>query len=75
MTRVIVISKQTAYSKYIVDQADAQAEYLIAQGDPSVARWQDAHDAHERTMETVLSVLHRLGVEVWNVRGAHLAFD
>ncbi|MGC4091763.1 MAG: NAD(+)/NADH kinase [Polyangiaceae bacterium] len=73
--RVIVVSKRTAYTRFVVEQGDPRAKQLLRRNDPSVASWAAAHQEHERTLETVEKVLDRAGVQALWVWRAHAMFD
>lgn len=73
--RVIVVSKQSAYAKFVEEDRDPRVRALVRRADPSVRRWKHAHQEHVRTLETVESVLAALGMKSWILRGPHVAFD
>lgn len=75
MTRVVVVSKRTAYRRYVLEQEDPRAKQLLARRDPSVATWRRAHDEHRRTVEAVRECVEGLGVKATFVRGAHQRID
>ncbi|MFZ5896459.1 MAG: NAD(+)/NADH kinase [Myxococcota bacterium] len=74
-TRVIVVSKRTAYSRFVEDERDPRAKALLRKRDPSVSSWADSHQEHLRTLETVERVLDRAGVQAMWIRRAHAMFD
>ncbi|HYO95181.1 MAG TPA: NAD(+)/NADH kinase [Polyangiaceae bacterium] len=74
-TRVIVVAKRTAYSRFVEDERDPRAKSLLRRRDPSISSWIDSHREHERTLEVVKKVLDGLGVQALWVRRAHAAFD
>ncbi len=73
--RVIVVAKRTAYSRYFDEGQDPRINELLGRGDPSVRRWQKAHDDHTRTVERVRQILERHGVESWVLYGPQSEFD
>lgn len=74
-SRVIVCAKRSAYRRFVEDEQDPRARNLLRRRDPSVASWVQAHKDHVRTLDSVLEVLHRLGVRVVFIERAHVAFD
>lgn len=74
-SRVIVVAKRTAYTRFVVEGRDPRAKLLIRRHDPSVAHWASAHADHQRTLETVERVLERAGVQVMWVWRARAMFD
>ncbi len=73
--RVIVITKRSAYSRFIEQERDPRARRLLAKHDPTVSRWPRAHRAHMRTVELVVRELERLGATITLVRRAHASFE
>jgi NAD+ kinase len=73
--RVIVVTKRSAYSRFIEQERDPRATRLLASRDPTVVRWPRAHREHMRTVEVVVRELERLGADVTVVRRAHASFD
>lgn len=63
MSSVIVVAKTTAYAEHVLQRRDPEAIRLLDAGDPSVARWRQAHSDHERTLGSVLTALARFGVD------------
>jgi NAD+ kinase len=74
-TRVIVVIKRSAFSRFIEQERDPRAKRMLRRGDPTVARWPRAHREHQRTVELVVSELERLGADVTVVRRSHGAFE
>ena len=73
--RVIVVEKRTAYGRFVEEERDPRARSLVRRKDPSVLSWLEGHREHQRTLETVKSVLTRLRVHVHWVKRAHAQFD
>jgi NAD+ kinase len=73
MSDVIVVAKRTAYAQHVLERRDPDAIALLDAGDPSVARWRQAHADHEQTLGRVLEILGRLGLG-HVVLPAHTAF-
>jgi NAD+ kinase len=73
--RVVVITKRTAYRRFIEDERDPRAQALLKNHDPAVKNWLVAHRAHARTLDTVLASLEKTGAQVMLVERAHAAFD
>jgi NAD+ kinase len=73
--RVIVVTKRSAYSRFIEQERDPRARRLLARRDPAVVRWPVAHREHMQTVEVVVRELERLGADVTVVRRAHASFD
>ena len=73
--RVVVVTKQTAYQRRVEEQRDPRAMQLMEQGDPTVSRWLQAHEDHQRTLQEVERCLTRLGAKVWRVEGPLSRFD
>lgn len=73
--RVIVVAKRSAYSKFVEEDGDPRARELVRRSDPSVRRWQRAHDDHLSTIAQVSRTLEELRVRTWTVYGPQNAFD
>ena len=73
--RVVVVSKRTAYSRYVEEERDPRARQLLRRRDPAVARWREAHREHVRTLAEVERVLRKLGARVWVLQGPRVVFD
>lgn len=54
---------------------DPRAISLLARQDPVVARWQNAHSAHTRTLDQVIESLDRLGARAVLLSRPHAEFD
>jgi len=54
---VIVVTKQTSYSKYIenTDNIFQEVRDMVRRGDPAVARWKASHESHSKTLDIVRS--------------------
>jgi NAD+ kinase len=54
---VIVITKQTSYSRYVQNTESTnvfqEIKEMVERGDPAVARWKASHEAHSRTLDIV----------------------
>ena len=72
---VFVAAKRSQYKKYVEDMHDPRALALIARHDPAVARWQDAHESHTRTLSKVLDLLDRCGARVVLLSRPHAEFE
>ncbi|OQX67739.1 MAG: hypothetical protein B6A08_13730 [Sorangiineae bacterium NIC37A_2] len=72
---VIVVAKRSQLARLHEGLLDARAQRLIRTGHEAVKKWIPAHDEHERTLETVMQKLERLGANVLLLRGASAAFD
>ena len=72
---VIVVSKRTAYRRFVEDERDPHVRELLRRRHPSVARWIDAHREHVRTLARVERALRKLGARVWVLQGPRIAFD
>jgi NAD+ kinase len=73
--KVVIVTKRTAIERFVEEGKDPRVAKLLRRSDPSVRRWQRAHDDHLRTLERVERVLERLGAQTWLVRGAGGRFD
>lgn len=73
--RVVVVTKRSAYGRYVEDENDPLVRSLLRKRDPAVARWRAAHREHVRTLDAVLAALDKLGVRTTLVRRPHAAFD
>jgi NAD+ kinase len=73
--RVIVVSKRTAYARFVEEEGDPRAKQLLRRRDPSVATWADSHQEHLRTLEQVEKILDKAGVQAMWVWRAHAMFD
>jgi len=61
--RVIVVSKRTAFRRFVEEEDDPRARNLLKKRDPSVATWLASHREHSRTLEEVERVLQRVGAK------------
>ncbi len=75
MTRVVVVAKRSSYDRYVVEENDAHVRGLLKRGDPVVKRWRRAATDHQRSLDEVERVLHRLGVHYVLVRNPNAQFD
>jgi len=54
---VIVVTKQTSYSRYVQNTESTnvfqEIREMVERGDPAVARWKASHEAHSRTLDIV----------------------
>jgi NAD+ kinase len=73
--KVIIVAKRTALDRFLEEGRDPRIERLLERSDPSVRRWQPAHDDHKGTLALVQRTLAKLGAEVWTVHGAGGRFD
>ncbi len=73
--RVIVVAKRTAYTRFVVDERDPRAKQLLRRRDPTVAHWADAHQEHQRSLDTVRQVLDRAGVQALWIWRKQAIFD
>ncbi len=73
--RVVVVSKITAYSRYVDEERDPRVLELLRKRDPAVHGWQKSHREHMKTLEEVERVLSRLGASVMLVGRAQAVFD
>jgi NAD+ kinase len=72
---VFVAAKRSQYKKHIEDTHDPRALALIERHDPVVARWQDAHESHTRTLARVLECLEKCGARAILLSKPHAEFD
>jgi NAD+ kinase len=72
---VFVAAKRSQYKKHIEDMHDPRALALLERHDPVVARWQDAHQAHTRTLSRVFEYLEKWGARVVVLSRPHAEFD
>jgi len=72
---VFVAAKRSQYKKHVEDTHDPRALALIERHDPVVARWQDAHESHTRTLARVLECLEKCGARAILLSKPHAEFD
>jgi len=72
---VVVVAKRSMYERFIQEQRDPRAVSLFQRQDISVARWQKAHLAHQRTLKHVQRILRALGAKITVLRGPGVMFD
>lgn len=72
---VVVIAKRSMYERFIQERRDPKAIALFQRRDVSVARWRQAHVAHQRTLRQVQRTLRALGAKITVLRGPGLVFD
>lgn len=63
------------YERFIQERHDPKAIALFQRRDVSVARWRQAHLAHERTLRAVQQTLRALGAKITVLRGPGSVFD
>lgn len=63
------------YERFIQEGRDPKAIALFQRRDISVARWRQAHIAHQRTLQHVQRTLRALGAKITILRGPGLIFD
>jgi NAD+ kinase len=73
--RVIVVAKRSAYGRFLEEGEDPRIRELLRRGDPSVKRWQKAHDDHMRTIDRVQETLDQHGAVSWVLHGPQTEFD
>ncbi len=72
---VFVAAKRSQYKKHVEDMHDPRAMALLERHDPVVARWQDAHESHTRTLARVLDCLDKCGARAVLLSRPHAEFD
>jgi NAD+ kinase len=72
---VFVAAKRSQYKKHVEDMHDPRAMALLERHDPVVARWQDAHQSHTRTLARVLDCLDKCGARAVLLSRPHAEFD
>jgi NAD+ kinase len=72
---VFVAAKRSQYKKHVEDMHDPRAMALLQRHDPVVARWQDAHESHTRTLARVLDCLDKFGARAVLLSRPHAEFD
>ncbi len=60
---VLVVYKKSAYQRFVVEKKDARVQKLLADDDPTVRRFRDAHDSHVGTVEEARAILKKLGAK------------
>jgi NAD+ kinase len=60
--KIIVVTKKTSYSKYILDQNDEETKLLISDNNPAVAQWISSHDSHMRTLDYVVNEIQKQNI-------------
>lgn len=63
------------YERFIQERRDPKAVALFQRHDVSVARWRQAHLAHQKTLKAVQQTLRRLGAKLMVLRGPGVVFD
>jgi NAD+ kinase len=72
---VVVVAKRSMYERFIQDRRDPKAVSLFQRQDISVARWRQAHLAHQRTLKHVQQTLRALGAKITVLLGPGVVFD
>jgi NAD+ kinase len=72
---VVVVAKRSMYERFIQERRDPKAVSLFQRHDISVARWRQAHLAHQRTLKHVQLTLRALGARITVLRGPGVVFD
>jgi len=73
--RVIVVAKRTSYQRFVEEEGDPRASWLVKTKDPAVRSWLTAHAEHKGTLALVMKELARVGAQSLLLRRAHAAFD
>jgi len=60
--RVLVISKKSSYQRLVRERRNRRIARLLASGDRTVDRLEQAHEDHQRSVEHTREVLRELGV-------------
>lgn len=63
------------YEHFIQERSDPKAVALFQRQDISVARWRQAHLAHQRTLQQVQRTLRALGARLMVLRSPGVVFD
>jgi len=63
------------YERFIQERSDPKAVALFQRHDISVARWRQAHLAHQRTLKQVQHILRALGARLMVLRSPGVVFD
>lgn len=61
--RVLVVYKKSAYQIYALERRNKHIKQLILENHSSVRHMAKAHEAHERTMETIKAFLDKKGIQ------------
>jgi NAD+ kinase len=72
---VVVVAKRSMYERFIQERSDPKAVALFQRHDISVARWRQAHLAHQRTLKQVQHTLRALGARLMVLRSPGVVFD
>jgi NAD+ kinase len=72
---VVVVAKRSMYERFIQERSDPKAVALFERHDISVARWRQAHLAHQRTLQQVQRTLRGLGARLMVLRSPGVVFD
>ena len=72
---VVVVAKRSMYERFIQERSDPKAVALFQRHDISVARWRQAHLAHQRTLKQVQLILRSLGARLMVLRSPGVVFD
>lgn len=60
--RALVIYKKSNYQRYVQERRNRRIARLVAEGDRTVKKLQQAHEAHQRTVERTRKLLKQMGV-------------
>lgn len=60
--RVLVVYKKSTYQQLVNEQRNRRVRKLLAEGDRTVERFREAHEAHLRSVEATKRALRSLGV-------------
>lgn len=72
---VVVVAKRSMYERFVQERSDPKAVALFERQDISVARWRQAHLAHQRTLQQVQRTLRALGARLMVLRSPGVVFD
>ncbi len=60
--RVLVIYKKSNYQRFVQERANERITRLVADGDRTVGKLRETHEAHQATVARTREILKRLGV-------------
>src|SRR5262249_5291 len=75
LRRVLIVSKKTAYQMEVLDCQGEQQAKLLAEGNPAIARLEQAHRDHLASLAVIVERVRERGIESLSVDRTELPAD
>jgi len=75
LRRVLIVSKKTAYQMEVLDCQDEHQAKLLAEGNPAIARLEQAHRDHLASLAVIIERVRERGIELESVDRTEMPAD